>query len=113
MNYNYRARSNYPNILIPRMAYLIIIFLPNSLNVLNFEFSYPFYLTELTHHAVYTSIKVWQELEKTTRLLSRLRCLHNILIRSNYTRTSHVQDLFAFYLTPNDCIIIIFDHSDN
>ena len=28
----------------------------------------------------------------------------NILIRSNYTRTSHVRDLFAFYLMPNDHI---------
>ena len=79
---------------------------------------------------MYASIKVWQELEKTTQssaslqLLeasmfiagdvfkakvnidcwSRLRCLHNILIHSNYTRTSHVRDLFAFYLTPNDRI---------
>ena len=121
----YRTRSNYLNILIARMAYLIYPFLPNSLNMLNFEFSYPFYLTERTHHAVYTSIKAWQELEKTTRihtslavkgdarmsegtgqyqLLSCLYCLHNILIRSNYTRTSHVQDIFAFYLRPNDRI---------
>ena len=34
--------------------------------MLNFEFSYPFYLTERTRHVVYTSTKVQQELEKTT-----------------------------------------------
>ena len=27
-----------------------------------------------------------------------------VLIRSNDTRTSHVRDLFAFYLMPNDRI---------
>jgi len=30
--------------------------------MMNSKFSYPFYLTEWPHHAVYTSIKVWQEL---------------------------------------------------
>ena len=64
----YRTRSNYPNILIARMAYLIYFFLPNSLNMLNFELSYPFYLIERTRHAMYTSIKVWQELVKTARI---------------------------------------------
>ena len=64
----YRTRSNYPNILIARMAYLIYFFLPNSLNMLIFKFSYPFYLIERTRHTVYTSIKVWQELEKTARI---------------------------------------------
>ena len=33
------------------------------MNMLNFEFSYPFYLKP-NGHAVYTSIEVWQELEK-------------------------------------------------
>ena len=28
--------------------------------------------------------------------------MYNVLIHSNYTQTSHVQDLFAFYLTPNN-----------
>ena len=58
------------------MAYLIIFFLPNSLNMLNFEFSYPFYLTERTRHVVYTNIrKVWQELEKKTRSSASLQLL--------------------------------------
>ena len=43
--------------------------------MLHFEFSYPFYLTERTCHAVYTSIKVWQELEKTTRSSASLQLL--------------------------------------
>ena len=28
----------------------------------------------------------------------------HLLIRSSYTQTSHVRDLFAFYLMPNDRI---------
>ena len=37
------------------------------------------------------------------QLLSHLCCLHNILIRSNYTRTSRVWiTLFAFYLMPTN-----------
>ena len=57
--------------------------------MLNFKFSYLFYLTERTCHTVYTSIKVWQELEKTTRSSASLQlleastfiaeCGHNIL----------------------------------
>ena len=43
--------------------------------MLNFEFSYLFYLTEQPRHAVYTSIKVWQELEKTTRSSASLQLL--------------------------------------
>ena len=44
----YHTRSNYSNILKARMAYLVIFSLPNSLNMLNFDFSYLFYLTERT-----------------------------------------------------------------
>ena len=41
--------------------------------MLNFEKNfYPFYLTKRTRHAVYTSIKVWQELEKTARIHTSL-----------------------------------------
>ena len=49
--------------------------------MLNFEFSYPFYLTERTRHAVYTSIKVWQELEKTTQI-------HTLLVVKGDARMS-------------------------
>ena len=51
----YHTRSNYPNILIAQTAYLIIN-LPNSLNVLNFEFSYLFYLTPNGHVTRYTKV---------------------------------------------------------
>ena len=34
----YRTRSNYSNILIIRTAYIIILFLSNSLNMLHLEF---------------------------------------------------------------------------
>ena len=44
---------------------------------------------------------------------SRLCCFHNISTCSNYTRTSHVRDVFVFYLMPNNCINNYFDRSDN
>ena len=53
MTMQYRTRSNYPNILIARMAYTII---PNSSNMLNCEFSYPFYLTPNSHTTQCTQI---------------------------------------------------------
>ena len=71
----YNTRSNYSNILIARMAYLIIFSLPNLLNMLNFDFSYAFYLTERTRNEVYASIKVLQDLEKTTRSSAPLQLL--------------------------------------
>ena len=41
-------------------------------------------------------------LTREVGLISQLSPQRTML--SNYTRTSHVKDLFAFYLTPNDCI---------
>ena len=43
--------------------------------MLNLKISYPFYLTERTRHTAYTSIKLWQELEKTTRSSALLQLL--------------------------------------
>ena len=45
--YTYRSRSNYSNVLITRTTYLIIIlFLPNSLNIPFFKCTRSFYLAE-------------------------------------------------------------------
>ena len=110
--------------------------------MLNFEFSYPFYLTKRTRrtrHAVYTRIKVWQELEETIRIhtswhtslavegnarmsegtssLHRsistavsFHCLHNILIRSKGNDGYHTHSNYPNILIVRMAYLMIFPH---
>ena len=79
--------------------------------MLNFKLCYSFYLTKWPCHAVYTSIKVWLKLEKTTQSSALLQLLEasTFIAECGYQRLStkrehgNAEDRFA---------IAVRDHSD-